>query len=272
MAQIEEFFRFNVLHGRSLCGPLVSDFLPRIQKNKLKISDDLVVLTVSDIGCSDNSILRLLNLEDYSKIIYLTVPVYIKWISKIETLFFYIKNNYNSLPNYILYVDGSDTLILKDIENPKQYLDFYKCKILFNIENIYTGTGYEAPNKEYLYDFNNHQLSIFLEKNKEKYGNELPFGLNAGVFLGEKNYVLNMLEEAYNYMKGDIKDGFPYGCTDDQYVCRYLHTKYYDIISADIFNIFSFWGGDFSMSENESDAIFNIGYTNKYLNDYLIRK
>ena len=272
MAKIEEFFRFNVLHGRSLCGPLVSDFLPRIQKNKLRISDDLVVLTVSDVGCSENSILRFLNLEDYSKIVYLTVPIYIKWLSKVETLYFHIKDNYNLLPTYILYVDGSDTLILKDIEDPKQYLDFYKCKILFNVENIYTGTGYEPPNLEYLNDFNSNQFSIFLRKNKEKYGNELPFGLNAGVFLGEKSYVLNMLEEAYNYMIGNINDGFPYGCTDDQFVFRFLHNKYYEIISVDIFNKFSFWGGHFSMSEDPSDVIFNIGYTNKYLNDYLIRK
>jgi hypothetical protein len=266
---MEEFFNFNILHGRQLCGMLISNFLPRIQSNQLKISDDLTIITVSDSHSTASSTLNLINLEDKDKIKFLVVPQYIFWISKVEQLYFYIKENYDNLPNYILYLDGSDTLILKDIIDPKEYLDFYKCKILFNIENQYAGTGYEAPNPTYLHDFYNSHYENFLDKNEIKYGNRLPFGLNAGVFLGEKEYVFNLVEEAYNYMKGNPDDGFPYGCTDDQYVFRYLHNKYYDIVSADIFNIFSFWGGNMSIDNHPNNYMFKIGYTNKYLNDYL---
>jgi hypothetical protein len=266
---MREFFNFNILHGRHLCGMVIANFLPILQSKQLKISDDLIIITVSDPRCAANSTLNLVSLEDKEKLKCLIVPKYVFWISKVEQLYLYIKENYDKLPNYILYLDGSDTLILKDIVDPREYLDFYNCKVLFNIENQYAGTGYEAPNPTYLHDFYNTQYESFLIKNEEKYGNRLPYGLNAGVFLGEKEYVFKLVEEAYQYMSGSVDDGFPYGCSDDQYVFRYLHTKYHDIISADIFNVFSFWGGSMSVDNNPNNDMFRIGYTYKYLDDYL---
>jgi hypothetical protein len=73
-------------------------------------------------------------------------------------------------------------------------------------------------------------------------------------------------------MSGDVQSGFPYGCTDDQYVFRHLQNKYYDLISVDIFNIFSFWGGAMSVDNHPNNDMFRIGYTQQYLNDYLNKK
>ena len=269
---IEEFFQFNILHGRHLCGSVISEFPLRLQETTIKLSDDLVVCTVSDNNATLNSTLNLVQFENKDQIKFLNVDQYIKWISKVETLYHFIKDNYDNLPKDILYLDGLDTLILKDITNPAEYLDFYKCKILFNIENQYAGTGYEAPTPEYLHDFYNKDYNSFLENNEHKYGNRLPFGLNAGVFLGEKEYIFNMVKECYEYMSEDYENSFPYGCTDDQYVFRYLQNKYYDIISVDIFNIFSFWGGEMSVDNHPNHYMFEIGYTKQYLQDYLNKK
>lgn len=269
---IENFFQFNVLHGRHLCGLIIKDFLPRLKETTIELSDNLVVCTVSDNDVTSYSTLNLIQLKNKEQIKFLKVDQYIKWISKVETLYYFIKDNYNNLPNYILYLDGLDTLILKDILNPAEYLDFYNCKILFNVENQYAGTGYMAPNETYLHDFYNTDYDSFLNNNLNKYGNTLPFGLNAGVFLGEKEYVFKIVKECYEYMLGNIEDGFPHGCSDDQYVFRYLQNKYYDIISADVFNVFSFWGGLMSIDDDPNHHMFKIGYTQKYLQDYLNKK
>ena len=268
--EMEEFFKFNVVHGRYLCGNIIQEFLPKIKETEIQVDDNLAIFTVSDLHSTNNSILKLVNLS--KQINFLIVPKYVFWISKVEALYKHISENYSTLPDYILYLDGLDTLILKDIYNPKKYLDFYNCKVLFNVENQYAGTGYEAPTAEYLHNFYNDDYQNFLNKNREKYGNDLPFGLNAGVFLVEKKYVLKLLKEAYNYMKRNPNKGFPYGCTDDQYVFRYLHNKHYDLISVDIFNIFSFWGGQMSVDDNPNNYMFKIGYTDKYLRKYLDKK
>lgn len=268
----EDFFQFNVLHGRHLCGLVIKEFRSKLQETTIKLSDELVVCTVGDRNATANSTLNLIQLENKDQIKFLQVDSYVKWISKVETLYNFIKDNYDDLPKYLLYLDGLDTLILKDITNPAEYLDFYNCKILFNVENQYAGTGYVAPYPKYLHDFYNSDYQSLLKNNLEKYGNRLPFGLNAGVFLGEKEYVFDMVKECYEYMSGDTEAGFPYGCTDDQYVFRYLQNKYYDLISADIFNIFSFWGGAMSVDDHPNNTVFKIGYTQQYLQDYLNKK
>jgi len=265
---LKDFFQFNVLHGRYLCGSILNDFKNELQNTSVYLTEDLAIFTVTDNHSANASTLNSIKIKNNNQVNFLKIEHYTKWISKVETLYFHIKNNYDNLPKYILYLDGLDTLILKDIINPSEYLEFYDCKILFNIENQYAGTGYEPPDRSYLSDFYNSQYQSFLEKNKEKYGNVLPFGLNAGVFLGEKYYILNLLKECLDYMSGDVKNGFPHGCTDDQYVFRYLHNKHYNIISADIFNVFSFWGGHMSI-DNNSNNTFAVGYTKRFLDDYL---
>ena len=151
--EMEEFFKFNVVHGRYLCGNIIHEFLPKIKETEIQVDDNLAIFTVSDLHSTNNSILKLVNLS--KQINFLIVPKYVFWISKVEALYKHISENYSTLPDYILYLDGLDTLILKDIYNPKKYLDFYNCKVLFNVENQYAGTGYEAPTAEYLHNFYN---------------------------------------------------------------------------------------------------------------------
>jgi hypothetical protein len=268
-SNLQKLFGVNIIHGRYLCQEIINKHPEKLKQNKIKFSKDLAVITVLSENVKNSSTLRFINLHEDSCISYLTVPKYIFWISKVETLYYYIQKNYDTLPNYILYLDGLDTLVLKSIEHPSKYLDFYKCKVLFNVENQYAGTGYEPPTSQYLHEFYNQQYTSFIQKNNEKYGNDLPFGLNAGVFLGEKKFVLQMLEEALSFMKEDTQKGFPYGCTDDQYVFRYLHNIHYGNISADIFNIFSFWGAAMSLDDNKNNLKFKLGYNKRFLKDYL---
>ena len=83
---IEEFFQFNILHGRHLCGSVISEFPLRLQETTIKLSDDLVVCTVSDNNATLNSTLNLVQFENKDQIKFLNVDQYIKWISKVETL------------------------------------------------------------------------------------------------------------------------------------------------------------------------------------------
>jgi hypothetical protein len=263
---IKELFNFNIIHGRQLCGDIINQYLENVVKTKIKIDKNLFICTVIDKNSFKGSCLHKIQFDNEYQIHFIIVDKYTKWITKVLELYDFIRNNYDKLPKYILYLDGMDTLILKDIVNPSEYLDFYDCKILFNIENQYAGTGYEGPYPMYLNDFYNDDYNYFLKRNNEKYKNELPYGLNAGVFLGEKKYVLDILEEAFYYMIGDINNGFPNGCTDDQYVFRYLHNRHYDIISADVFHKFSFWGGRMSYTDEKFKPYYNNQFLEKYLN------
>lgn len=245
---------------------VLSNFYDRIQDKEIKISKDLYICTVIDKNSYPQSTLHHIKFRE-GNIDFLLVDSYKKWISKIETLYRKIVNDFDTLPNFILYIDGLDTLLLNSIENPSKFLDFYNCKVLFNIENQYGGTGYELPDPSYTIPWDD-MIKNNLEFNTAKFGINKAFGLNAGVFLGHKEYLLHILKEAYEYMVGSTEQGFPFGCTDDQYVLRYIHNKYTEAISTDMFNRLAFWGGAISLTGRQEDELFSIGYTDQFLNNY----
>ena len=262
----DKLLEFPVIHGRAICSHILYD--DPIPLPEVSISDDLHIVTVVDKMGKNSKIIDKINFKK-GKINYIIIDEYKQWISKIEELKNYIESNYYTLPKYILYLDAFDTLILKDILNPQEYLDYYKCKVLFNAEPAYHHTGFPGPEGtgNNYYDMLYYDgKDKYKELNKDKYGYEFDNSLNAGVFIGEKDYILSLLEETYSIMKDNPNKEFPYGCQDDQCVLRHVNNKYYKDISTDIFNIFAFWGCPETF--NQPDSIYSINYFKKYKHEY----
>ena len=255
----------SILHGRGV----VSEVIYVINKGelpKVKVSNDIKLLTVIDKGAIHNASLSKSNIIN-NEIEFIVIDKYIKWISKIEEMYKYISKNYDTLPKYILYLDGTDTLIINDIDNPKEILDYYSCKVLFNSEPDFWHTGTQAP-KDFPKYYEKLQYEIkskYVEKNKIKYGLDKYYhqSLNAGVFLGEKEYVFKLLEECLELMNDDYRKGYPYGDTDDQLLLRYFHNKYFEDISIDLFHKTMFWGTSESFKDKENILSPDILYKEK---------
>jgi hypothetical protein len=253
---------FPIIHGRFICNAVLSTF----EMPEVSISDDLHIATVLDKPCAHQRTIEGINFKK-GKVHVIVVDEYVKWITKIEALKNYIEENYNTLPKYFLYLDGIDTLILKDIQDPKQYLDLYKCKVLFNAEPFYHHTGFAGPTFNYFDSLYTTESVRYNELTLNKYKSQVLMSLNAGVFLGEKEYILTLLKEAYSLMTDDFEKGFPYGCMDDQCLLRYLHNEHFDDISADIFNQVSFWGCPTTFDETFNN--YSIGYSESSFKNYI---
>lgn len=249
----------QILHGRDICYNtlLYYDYnLPEVF-----VSNDIEILTVIDNPSLTNASLVKSNITN-NNINIVLVEKYIKWISKIEGVLNYINDNYNNLPDYILYLDGTDTLVINDILNPKELLEYYNCKILFNSEPDYWHTGAESP-KDYPNFYNElyrKPKTEYVTKSKKKYGLKkwTHHSLNAGVFLGEKDYVKKLMEETLDLMEDDYHKGFPYGAMDDQCILKYLHNKYFEDISIDLFHKSMFWGYGDSLKNEINRASPNL--------------
>ena len=242
---INKILTKSIIHGRGLLGEVINSFdkgvLPEV-----KVSDNIKILTVVNKGTVDNAILGKSNIIDNS-VEFIVVDKYIKWITKIKELYNYIRNNFENLPEYILYCDGFDVVIINDIQNHRDILNYYKCKVLFNSEPKFWGTGAYTPKDypNYRHDLNNKIANEYIQKNKIKYelnDNNYQQSLNAGVFLGEKEFLFKLLGECLDFMNGDYHKGYPYGETDDQLLLRYFHNKYFEDIAIDLFHKMMFWG------------------------------
>ena len=146
-------------------------------------------------------------------------------------------------------------------------MDYYGCKVLFNAEPQFHHTGVPDPIPNYFDPLYYEHKDKYIELNKERYGSAFQICLNAGVFLGEKEYLLSLLKEAYDLMADDVNKGFPYGCPDDQCLLRYLNNKYYGDIAVDVFNKFAFWGC--SQLLNYPGDVYSIEYADQFLETYL---
>lgn len=262
-----EMLNKSILHGRVICNEVINHYNGKLPE--ITISNNIEVLTVIDKPSISNASLKKVNIKN-GEIKFLVVEKYIKWISKIEESLKYLKTNYDNLPEYVIYLDGSDTLIINDIINPKEILEYYDCKILFNSEPDYWHTGASSPNniKNY-YDILYMGIKDeYLKKSRKKYGFDYynRSSLNAGVFLGEKDYVIEILNETLNIMKDDYNKGFPYGCMDDQCVLKFLHNKYFDKISIDLFHTTMFWGTKDTL--NDKQDYFKVDYLKKFKEEY----
>lgn len=262
----KELLQFNIIHGRALCSSLLYE--TTLSLPEVNISEDIHIVTVVDKYGMGSVCVDRTNFKN-GKINYVILDNYQKWISKIEGLKDYISINYKDLPEYILYLDAFDTLILKDILNPKALLDYYNCKVLFNSEPAYWHTGFPTPdgaNVDYYDKLYYEGKDYYTHLNKKKYNRFFDNGLNAGVFLGIKDYMLEILEKALFLMKDNPEKEFPHGCQDDQCTLRYLHNTYFDNISVDLYNNFFYWGCPETF--NQPDSIYGINYFRKYNYEY----
>lgn len=200
----------------------------------VNISDDIKILTVEDTyNCSKQTFLHT-NIPS-SSLEKICVEKYIKWISKVIGLRDYISTHYDFLPEFILYLDSFDTIVVNDIDSPKTLLEYYNCKILFNKEGGFGHDGCLEPSQEYYNIWLGEVHEINSKLINKLYGISQNIGLNAGMFIGYKKYLLEILEEMVDYHEKDFNMGFPYGSIDDQNLFRYMFLKYPDIIGLDVF-------------------------------------
>lgn len=259
-------FKKPILHGRPLCSRAYYSFfkekIPLVSK-----PDNLHIVTVNDSYANTNASCYWSGCKIHSII----VPEYIKWITKVKCLHSYISKNFNTLPKYIMYLDGMDTVVINDIPSISRLLKFYECKILFNFEYGYWHTAFEEPKsisgyyELVLSDIKDKYIKLNQKKYKFKNKN-IQASLNAGAFVGEKKYLLNFLEKCLDYMEDDPEKGFPYGCPDDQMLMKYCIVADFDNISIDIFHKLFFWGTEQSLSDeiNESSPDYFLNLPHSY--------
>lgn len=248
----------TVLHGRSICNFAINHFNRKLPP--VDCPEDLVILTVLDKSSNNNASINLINANNFS-IHKLLVKKFIPWISKIEELHNYIQSNYSSLPKYLMYLDGGDTLVLRDIVDIESLLRFYKCKVLFNSEYGFWHTGTPSPmqiNKYYDKLYTEIKPKYF-KLTQEKYGftDLVQASLNAGAFIGEKEYISDMLSQVLSLMQDNPEKGFPYGCQDDQSVLKLFHFQNFKDTSIDLFHKFFFWGTPDSLLNKNKQSLPN---------------
>lgn len=247
----KDFFNLKIVHHGATVNTL---FASNYFNDKvINLSSDLVLIQVNDERCSNNSSINKIKFNNKDQIIDIVVPIYHKWLSKPKEILKYIKENYNTLPNFILYTDGSDVAILNDILNPKEMLDYYQCDVLFNCEPNYLHTGFGEPSHDYYNKMYETLPPIYENLNEKKYGIKHRRSLNGGVFLGKKDYLIPFLEESIMYMEDDHKKEFPYGCLDDQCMFRWMQNEYFDKISVDVFNKYFLFAYPKSIEVDEND-------------------
>jgi len=262
----KNIFKKPILHGRTICHNAYSKHFNKSIPSVIK-PDNLHIVTVNDKSTAKNGAYIFSGCDIHS----IVVDKYIKWITKVESLYNYISKNFNSLPDYVMYLDGMDTLVINDIPDISNLLNFYKCKILFNSEYGYWHTAFPGPNniKGYydpvLIKFKTQYIKLTHDKYKFENKN-IQASLNAGAFVGEKEYLLNFLKKCLDYMQSSPKKGFPYGCPDDQMLMKYFIAVDFNNISIDIFHKLFFWGTEQSLSDkiNESSPDYFLNLQHSY--------
>lgn len=233
---IEDARKKSLIHGRKICFNMIKHF-----NNKLppvKVDKNIKIITVMGKGQENACVLNKSNILN-NKIEIIETEKYIKHYSKIKSLKEYLSENYKILPKYILYMDGLDSLIINDFLYPKNILNFYNCKILFNATPGFWHSGVHPVNAEKSY-YNILFSEIkekLLNKNQNKFNLKKTdqTSLNAGIFFGEKEFLFQIINEMYYLMSDDVTKKFPYGSPCDQAVFKFLHNKYFNDISIDLY-------------------------------------
>lgn len=139
---------------------------------------------------------------------------------------------------YILYIDANDTLLVSDIDNPQDMLDQYGCKILFNADDGYPFPDHPCVNKTYVETYAKHHNTPAynyhgivrdqvthgnIQRLQEKV-NCAPYSksLNSGLFLANREYLIESMTNMLALMNDDPTKGYPYGEIENQKMWQYM--------------------------------------------------
>lgn len=255
----KDFLNKPILHGRCLCG----EFFNSGTFKRVNVPKNLHIVTVVDNPTD------MVLAQSKCKVHTIHVDTYINWMTKIESLFDYMSANYDNLPDYLMFLDGYDTLIINKLPDIGKLLSYYKCKVLFNCEYGFWNMGPLATNYPGYYDsLFSYYKNEYIARNIAKYGfkQHVEPSLNSGAYVGEKSYIFNLLKHCINLAQADVSFGFPSGCHDDQNMLKYLHLKNFNDIAIDVFHKLFFWGAPQSLEDEKSEA--SPDYYRSIENDY----
>jgi hypothetical protein len=273
----EELYNFKIVHGRAGVGY----FMQNNFSYTPKISSDIKIVMITNSPHQNQYNKLYTNKESGINIEYiiLNTEKFRCGIDLIEPLYNYIKTINEK---YILYMDASDTIIVNDIEDPQALLDTYKCKILFNAEDEYFFPDHPCVDKTYTKKYAEHnnepqhfyyeeRLNRVVTKNSTDLQNKTncaPYrkSLNAGLFLGERKYMVEVLEKMLRYMYDDPTKGYPYGEIENQKLWQYMQSQCENgEIEIDYYNLYLLWihGNKFDV-DIDNQWHFNYFYNNFY--------
>jgi len=252
----KELHNFKVIHGRAGIGYLVKNGFNHVPN----ISKDIHVVMITNYP-HQNSLNKLyIDNPDKLNFTYITLdtPKFRCGRDLIEPLLDFIKTIDSK---YILYMDANDTALMSDINNPQELLDTYKCKVLFNAEDGYSFPDHPCVDKDYLDKFaaanplspHGYYGKIYrdaVDTNKQNLLNKTncaPYikSLNSGLFLGEREYLVDILTTMVNFMNEDPTKGYPYGEIENQKLWQYLQSVCKNgEIEIDYLNLFLLWTHD----------------------------
>jgi hypothetical protein len=253
----EEIYNFKVVHGNAAIQYLVENnfnYIPTISK-------DVHVVMVTNMPDSTpinkqyakypdklNFTCIVLNTHKFRCGLDITEPIF-EFIKTINT-------------KYVLYIDASDTAIVSDILDPQMILDTYKCKILFNAEDGYSFPDHplcaDKPYMDAYAKYHNSEPYSYYQQSKEKAVqiniqqlfkklNCAPYvkSLNSGVFLAEREYLVEIMTKMLELTYDDPIKGYPYGEVENQKMWQYLQSICENgEIEIDFLNLFFLWCHD----------------------------
>lgn len=230
-----------IIHDNSVSiKKYLSDLLLSSQNNKFQIPNNLEILLIrtnKEKSVAEKS-LDYLGLNNYT-VIQKEIPEG-SWRSafKIEWLEEYLLSNSNLKKKYVLYIDSYDSIIQNDPLIAIKLLKENKCKVLFSNTLFDGGSDCMPEQLQWAKDIapKSAYPSIFL---------------NAGVFIGEWDFLLkvikyvkkfftydNLTREQYVRLrnKGTLRSSlkeFPKGVGSDQVIFRYIHQKFFPEMKID---------------------------------------
>jgi len=158
-----------------------------------------------------------------------------KHIYKLKLIVDHIKKN--PQPGLLLHLDAPDVLVMGDLQAAVDHFHAdFECDLLFGAEKN------SAPGSKTAGDIMQSEVEFICRIEQfEEASYQAPFQyLNAGCFIGRKEYILDVFSEALRtrkQMKLSSRLGWR-GCggymyNDDQLVLRELHRKHYPRIQID---------------------------------------
>ena len=243
---IKEIYNFKVVHGSAGIAFLYENNFNHVPN----ISKDIHVVKITNYVHQNQKLNDLYIDSDRLNFTLIKLDNFRCFIDKVEPLLEFIKTINNK---YVLYMDSSDTALMSDIDNPQSMLDTYNCKILFNAEDGYPEPDHVCKDKTFLEEYAkayncepkeyyNPLRQEVINKNKQNFWKKLnsPYVrcLNAGLFLAEREYLIEALNEMLNIMNDDPKKGYPFGEIDDQSVWQYIQSKSNGEIEIDYLSLF----------------------------------